>query len=110
MTFKNDHLGDLEHFYFDHNSNLSDTRTGSAAGAFVQPRQKFMTANSSTIKLDQFLKLVGIAPTGGQAKLLIQNGDVLVNDTLETRRGRKLVSGDRVTVGGQTFAVELESE
>ena len=63
----------------------------------------------STIKLDQFLKFVGIAPTGGQAKLLIQAGDVKVNNTVETRRGRKLVSGDKVTVGGQTFEVDLEN-
>ena len=58
--------------------------------------------NDNTIKLDSFLKFVGIAPTGGQAKLMIQNGEVLVNDMVETRRGRKLVSGDRVTVGEQT--------
>jgi ribosome-associated protein len=63
--------------------------------------------NDNTIKLDSFLKFVGIAPTGGQAKLMIQNGEVLVNDMVETRRGRKLVSGDRVTVGEQTFDVQL---
>ena len=68
-----------------------------------------MTTSGNTIKLDQFLKLVGIAPTGGQAKLMIQGGDVFVNGTLETRRGRKLVSGDKVTVGGQTFEVDLEN-
>ncbi len=67
-----------------------------------------MTTSDKTIKLDQFLKLVGIAPTGGQAKLMIQEGDVFVNGTLETRRGRKLVSGDKVMVGGQTFSVELD--
>ncbi|AFY34052.1 RNA-binding S4 domain-containing protein [Calothrix sp. PCC 7507] len=58
------------------------------------------------IKLDQFLKLVGVAPTGGQAKLMIIDGDVKVNGTVETRRGRKLVLGDKVTVGRQTFEVE----
>jgi ribosome-associated protein len=60
------------------------------------------------IKLDQFLKLVGIAPTGGQAKLMIQGGEVKVNDTLETRRGRQLATGDKVMVGGQTFEVQLD--
>lgn len=68
-----------------------------------------MTISDNTIKLDQFLKLVGIAPTGGQAKLMIQSGNVLVNGTVETRRGRKLVLGDLVTVGGQTFNVELNN-
>jgi len=68
-----------------------------------------MTTSNPTIKLDQFLKLIGIVPTGGQAKLMIQQGDVLVNGMIETRRGRKLVSGDRVTVRGQTFDVELNN-
>ena len=66
-----------------------------------------MATSDNTIKLDQFLKLVGVAPTGGQAKLMIQGGDVSVNGTLETRRGRKLVSGDSVIVEGQTFEVDL---
>ncbi|MBD2329558.1 RNA-binding S4 domain-containing protein [Alkalinema sp. FACHB-956] len=59
------------------------------------------------IKLDQFLKLVGVVDTGGQAKLLIQDGRVRVNGTIELRRGRKLVNGDRVTTMGETFEVEL---
>ncbi|MBD2682479.1 MULTISPECIES: RNA-binding S4 domain-containing protein [Nostoc] len=57
------------------------------------------------IKLDQFLKLLGIAPTGGQAKLMIIDGNVKVNGTIETRRGRQLISSDQVTVAGQTFKV-----
>ncbi len=66
-----------------------------------------MTASSTTIKLDQFLKWVGAVQTGGEAKLLIQGGEVKVNDIVETRRGRKLVGGDRVLVRGETFTVEL---
>jgi ribosome-associated protein len=57
------------------------------------------------MKLDQFLKYQGIATTGGQAKLLIQAGHVFVNGTQETRRGRKLVAGDCVSVEDQTFTV-----
>jgi ribosome-associated protein len=60
-----------------------------------------------TIKLDQFLKYVGCVQTGGQAKILIQYGDVEVNGTVETRRGRKLVAGDRVSVNEENFIVEL---
>lgn len=63
-----------------------------------------MTA-AETIKLDQFLKVVGVAPSGGQAKLLIQAGEVKVNGTVETRRGRKLALGDRVSTMGDTFTV-----
>ena len=61
-----------------------------------------------TIKLDQFLKLTGIARTGGQAKLLVQTGMVLVNGKVETRRGRKLMDGDRVTVEDDEFVVVVD--
>jgi ribosome-associated protein len=61
---------------------------------------------STPIKLDQFLKLQGLVGTGGQAKLLIQDGLVLVNGTVETRRGRKLTAGDRISVEGQTYTVD----
>ncbi|MBE9167020.1 RNA-binding S4 domain-containing protein [Pleurocapsales cyanobacterium LEGE 06147] len=63
--------------------------------------------NRPFIKLDQFLKWQGIVRTGGEAKLLIQGTEVSVNGTIETRRGRKLVSGDRVTVTGTTYEVQL---
>lgn len=66
-----------------------------------------MTKNSNTIKLAQYLKFIGIAPTGGQAKLMIQAGEVQVNGEIETRRGKQLVAGDRVTVLGRTFEVRL---
>ncbi|MER3432974.1 MAG: RNA-binding protein [Leptolyngbya sp. ERB_1_1] len=63
------------------------------------------TIKLDTIKLDQFLKFQGLAQTGGQAKLLIQSGEVRVNGAVETRRGRKLVKGDRVTTLGETIEV-----
>lgn len=59
------------------------------------------------IKLDQFLKRQGIAQTGGEAKIIIKQGMVEVNGKEESRRGRKLVAGDRVTVAGTTHRVEL---
>ena len=57
------------------------------------------------IRLDHFLKAVGIAQTGGHAKILIQSGDIEVNNTVETRRGRKLQSGDKVRYEDQSFVV-----
>ncbi|GAB4472185.1 MAG: RNA-binding S4 domain-containing protein [Elainellaceae cyanobacterium] len=63
---------------------------------------------AKTIKLDQFLKWVNAVPTGGEAKVLIQIGEVSVNGEVETRRGRKLVEGDRVSVAGEEFLVSLE--
>jgi len=48
------------------------------------------------IKLDQLLKATAIAQSGGEAKILIAEGYILVNDEVETRRGRKIKSGDKV--------------
>lgn len=67
-------------------------------------------ANSpqETIRLDQFLQLCQVVETGGQAKLLIQGGEILVNGQLETRRRRQLKVGDMVQYGGEDFEVALE--
>jgi ribosome-associated protein len=61
-----------------------------------------------TIRLGQFLKLVGLVATGGEAKYLIQTGQVEVNDEVETRRRRQLVPGDIVTLGDWMITVELD--
>lgn len=66
-----------------------------------------MTTSEGTIKLNQFLKWVGAAQTGGEAKLMIQDGEVKVNGTIETRRGRQLITGDSVIVQGKIYMVEL---
>jgi ribosome-associated protein len=58
------------------------------------------------IKLDSFLKAVNAVSSGGEAKLLINDGQVRVNGEIELRRGRKLYPGDRVEVGGREFRVE----
>lgn len=57
------------------------------------------------IKLDSLLKLAGLVETGGEAKLLIQNGQVQVNGEVCTMRGKKLRSGDTVTLDGKTVAI-----
>ncbi len=66
------------------------------------------TDDSPTIKLDQFLKLTDLVGTGGQAKAVIQGGEVKVNGEVETRRGRKLKAGDVVEFDGESFDVEGE--
>jgi len=68
-----------------------------------------VTPSARFLKLDQFLKWQGLVETGGQAKVMIRNGEVRVNGQVETRRGRKLVDGDQVTLGGKTLTVRLES-
>jgi len=48
------------------------------------------------MKLDQFLKFRCLVSSGGEAKVLIKSGNVKVNGVVETRRGRKLLKGDKV--------------
>ena len=60
------------------------------------------------IRLDQYMKIQGMVGTGGQAKLVIQGGAVLVNGEVETRRKKKLKQGDEVTFSGETWVVEFE--
>lgn len=57
------------------------------------------------IALGQALKASSIAGTGGEAKVLIQLGEVRVNGEVETRRGRKLRKGDVVEVGDEKLEV-----
>ena len=57
------------------------------------------------IKLDAILKFAGLVETGGEAKLLIQQGQVQVNGEVCTMRGKKLRGGDTVTLAGRTVAV-----
>ena len=67
-----------------------------------------MENSEKAIRLDQFMKLVGLVSTGGQAKLVIQGGEVFLNGIVETRRKKKLRNGDKVTFDGQTVVVEFE--
>ena len=48
------------------------------------------------IKLDSLLKAANIVSSGGEAKMLILNGEILVNGEVETRRGKKIRQGDEI--------------
>ena len=67
---------------------------------------KTIKIETEFIRLDSLLKLTGMVDTGGQAKILIQNGKVAVNGEICTMRGKKLRPGDRVAYGGKEFQVE----
>lgn len=60
------------------------------------------------IELNTFLKLKNLASTGGQAKILIRSGEILVNNEVETRNRRKLHVGDEVQYGEKKYVVGEE--
>lgn len=64
-----------------------------------------ITIRDEYIKLGQALKLAGLVGSGVEAKILIEEGNVLVNGETETRRGKKLRDGDTVTLGEESFTV-----
>ena len=63
--------------------------------------------NTEFIKLDAFLKFSGACETGGEAKLAIEDGEVLVNGEVCTMRGKKCRPGDTVELDGQTIEIGM---
>ncbi len=68
--------------------------------------QKFQLAEGQEyIQLNNLLKLLQIAQTGGHAKLMIQNNEVKVNNEVETRVRKKLSKGDTIQIGDQFISI-----
>lgn len=57
------------------------------------------------IRLDNLMKFAGLCNSGGRAKYLIQNGEVMLNGDICTMRGKKIRPGDRVTYQDRTVEV-----
>ena len=57
------------------------------------------------IELYKLLKMEGLVASGGEAKLVISSGEVQVNDEVETRKRKKIIAGDKVSFGGESFCV-----
>ena len=64
-----------------------------------------ITITTEYIKLQDLLKLAGVVYTGGEAKVLIQEGAVTVNGAVCTQRGKKLRPGDTFCFNGVVYAV-----
>ena len=62
--------------------------------------------DSEFIRLQDLLKLSGVCATGGMAKVVIQNGEVLVNDEVCSMRGKKMRPGDRARFEDIEIVVE----
>lgn len=63
--------------------------------------------NDEFIKLDSLMKFSGLCETGGEAKVLIQSGQVLVNDEVCTMRGKKMRDGDKAQYGDRIVEVSV---
>ena len=69
-------------------------------------KKETVTISTEFIKLDALRKFAGLVNSGGEAKTLIQEGDVLVNGEVCTMRGKKLRPGDTVTLGEETVSIQ----
>lgn len=58
------------------------------------------------IELNKLLKLKNLVSTGGEAHMMIDNGQVMVNDVVETRRRNKLRAGDIVSFGDHRILIK----
>ena len=65
----------------------------------------FITIKDEFIKLGQALKLAGLVGSGIEAKIVIQDGEVLVNGEVDLRRGKKLYPGDTFEFNGTKVEV-----
>lgn len=66
-----------------------------------------VVVKAEPIELCQLLKFAGLADTGGGAKMIISEGQVLLNGTVETQKRKKVMGGDRVTLGDETIVVKV---
>ena len=69
-------------------------------------KEERVKINTEFIKLDALLKFAGAVETGGEAKLIIQDGEVKVNGAPCAMRGKKLRPGDRAELDGLVLVVE----
>jgi ribosome-associated protein len=65
----------------------------------------FSLGDHEFIELKNLIKLMDYVNSGGEAKYTIIEGNVLVNNEVEKRRGRKLRIGDEVTISGDKITI-----
>ena len=80
---------------------MSDEPVASGGG----PGVRDIPVRDDGIRLGQLLKLADLVEDGGEAKEVLLRGLVRVNGEVEIRRGRQLVPGDTVAVGGQAVGI-----
>jgi len=61
------------------------------------------------VELYKILKFEGLVSSGGEAKLVISNGGVLVNGAVETQKRKKIMSGDIIEFADEKFRMQIKS-
>ena len=74
-----------------------------------EPPEIPVVIGTEFIKLESALKLANAVPSGGQAKVLIQDGEAKVNGETCLMRGKKLYPGDRIEFMGQKFLITVHA-
>lgn len=70
--------------------------------------KEVITINEEFIRLQDLIKFAGVVPTGGQAKYIIQNGEIKVNGEVCTMRGKKMRDGDIAQFEEKIIEVKTE--
>lgn len=68
-----------------------------------------VSITTDSIHLDQLLKWMGLSETGGQSRILIDNGSVLINGIVIRERRRKINPGDMLNIEGQEYLIVSEA-
>jgi ribosome-associated protein len=67
---------------------------------------KFKLGESEYIELIKLLKITNISNSGGQAKLMVEDGEVKRNGVVESRKRAKLRVGDKIEIFNETIIIE----
>lgn len=68
-------------------------------------KKETFTIEGDYIELMALLKAIGLAETGGHAKFIVDEGEVLRNGEMEFRRRAKLIKGDQLEVAGRKISL-----
>ena len=76
----------------------------------LQPDQrtiKYIEIHQDPVSLYKILKFEGVVSSGAEAKIAVANGQLLVNDKIETRKRRKIKAGDVIEFLDEQFSIRL---
>lgn len=68
---------------------------------------KVIKISTNSIKLGQFLKLLGCISTGGEAKFFLNENIVKINEKPENSRGKQLFNGDKIEINSEKYIIEV---